>query len=340
MHQKIFPVVDLHCDLLSYLIEGPGRSPLDPASRASLPAMKQGNVAVQVLALFVPNNSHAPSICRNQVTKFLEIQKNHPEYIEPYDPTKHLYSSKDGKTQCIAAFENSSGFCSETDPIDVGLKELAAMKKKLGPIAYISMTWDGENRFGGGVGSKTGLKQDGLRLLEWMDQKQIPIDVSHASDFLIDDIFNTIDKKGYTLPVIASHSNMRYITDMPRNLPDELASEIIHRKGLIGLNFFCHFSGGKTPTDLLTHIEHAFALGAQSALCLGADFFGDIDFPYIKEKYKSDKCFYEELGNSSCYPRFFDMIRQGLQIPEVAIEKIAYSNADSFFKELLTKQAM
>ena len=196
------------------------------------------------------------------------------------------------------------------------------------------MTWDGENRYGGGVGAKIGLKEDGKRLLEWMDSKQIAIDLSHASDYLIDDIFNTIDKKGYKIPVLASHSNMRSVTAMARNLPDELAVEIIRRKGLMGMNFFCHFSGGKNAKDLLKHIEHAFMLGGQNALCMGADFFCDADAPSIKAKYNSTMFFYEELANSSCYPHFFAMAREGLNLKEKELQAISYKNAETFLSAL------
>lgn len=303
-------------------------------SRASLTQMRGGNVALQVLAIYVSNNDQAPASCRQQIARFLQLEKLYPQYIDPFNPDDLVKESSPKKTQVIAAFENASGFCSENDSIDIALKELEKMRKQLGNIAYISMTWDGENRYGGGVGAKIGLKEDGKRLLEWMHSKQIAIDLSHASDYLIDDIFNTIDKKGYKIPVLASHSNMRSITAMARNLPDELALEIIRRKGLIGMNFFCHFSGGKNAGDLLKHIEHACMLGAQNALCMGADFFCDVDAPSIKDKYNSTKCFYEELPNSSCYPYFFSMAKQALQLKENEIQAISYKNAENFFSTL------
>lgn len=334
MAQKNLPVIDLHCDLLSYLIEKPGRSAFDPPSRASIPHLQQGSVAVQVLAIYTPAGGYEAT--RKQLKHFIALQKDYPLHVEIYSHDKPLSLPK---VQILAAFENSAGLCRDTETVDVALSELEEMRKKLGPIAYISLTWDGENRYGGGVGAKVGLKEDGKRLLEWMDGKHIPIDVSHASDYLIDGILNTIDRKGYTLPVIASHSNFRTLSSWPRNLPDEFASEIIRRKGLIGLNFFCHFSGGTQAVDLLKHIEHAMGLGAQNTLSLGADFFGDEDFSHIKTKYNSDKCFYEELGNSSCYPYFFTMVRAGMKLHEDLIENIAHKNAESFYKGVLSKQA-
>ena len=61
--------------------------------------------------------------------------------------------------------------------------------------------------------------------------------LSHTSDALAHDIFNHIDKHKLAVPVIASHSNFRSVSDHVRNLPDEIANEIVNRNGLIGMNF-------------------------------------------------------------------------------------------------------
>ena len=325
-----YPVIDMHCDLLSYLNDGPGRSPLDPQSRASLPMMQQGKVILQVLAIYVPNTSTAPAICRKQIQSFLHLQQHYKNYIQAKE-TPLLSEDRDPSLiHIMAAFENAAGFCADSDPITSALASLELLQKQLGSIAYISLTWDGENRYGGGIGSPTGLKEDGKRLLESMNEKQIPVDISHASDYLAYDIFNLIHKKNMTIPVLASHSNMRAITPMARNLSDELIKELIHRKGLIGINFFRHFSGGKQARALSEHIQHALSLGAEDVLCCGADFFEDADPSYIKEKYKSTDCFYQELSNSACYPHFFDILEEELSLQKSIIEKIAYKNAHAF----------
>ena len=126
---------------------------------------------------------------------------------------------------------------------------------------YVSFTWNMENRFGGGALTTVGLKDDGKRLLEVLATNRIAVDLSHASDRLAYDIFNYIDKHKLDMKVIASHSVMRAIHHAPRNLPDEIAKEIIKRKGIIGLNFIAKFIGPDMK---------AFPNTSTGCLCLGA----------------------------------------------------------------------
>lgn len=333
-----YPIIDMHCDLLSYLNDGRGRSPCDPEARASLPFMQQGGVILQVLAIYVSNTSDAPLKCRKQIQSFLRLEQEYKKYIQPKEIPLLNEDRDPSLIHIMPAFENAAGFCSETDPIGSALNELDKFRNQLGSIGYISLTWDGENRYGGGVGSSIGLKEDGKQLLEWMNERQIPVDISHASDYLAYDIFNLIHKNNMSLPVLASHSNMRAISPMARNLPDEVIKELIERNGLIGINFFRHFSGGKDPRALSYHIHHALSLGAEDVLCCGADFFEDADPIYIKQKYNSAECFYQELGNSSCYPHFFDILKEELSLEEKILEKISYKNAYRFLRHQLDKK--
>ena len=143
-------------------------------------------------------------------------------------------------------------------------------------ILYVSLTWNHENRFGGGNASQVGLKRDGELFLDYLSEQRVAIDLSHTSDALAHDILNYIDRKGLKLTPIASHSSFRSIKDCPHNLPDDLAREIIRRGGMIGINFVRHFIGDR-PEDFLEHIHHGIALGAENSLSLGADFYGGVE---------------------------------------------------------------
>jgi microsomal dipeptidase-like Zn-dependent dipeptidase len=339
MTKAPIPVIDLHCDLLSYLSHAPERSPFDPISRCSLLQMIQGQVALQVLAIFSPESHQAIAKCKKEIDLFQNIMISYPSHVASLQLNQLESSFQNKKVQILPAFENSAGFGLPTDPISSILQELTKIKKCLGPIAYISLTWDEANRFGGGCRSNLGLKDDGKDLLAWMNEAHIPVDVSHASDFLIADICNEIDKKSYSLPLIASHSNFRSILAKPRNLPDEFAKEIIKRDGVIGINFFKHFSHGDSPTALLEHMHHALSLHGENNLCFGADFFADIDFPYLKHKYQSESFFYEELCDSSCYPYIVEQLRDHISMSYDLIEKILFKNAQSFFQKSILLQS-
>ena len=318
------PIIDLHCDLLSFLAENPSHTIYDDKSNASYPQMQQGGVAVQVLAIFTPNTSNS----------FIEANKQ----INLLDTILHsgkfsLFSKSNRNPssviQVFPAFENALGFCSDSMTLEQGFAYLESVLARFSRILYISLTWDGENRFGGGNGSRIGLKEDGKILLQWMSGKKIALDFSHTSDFLADDLLNYIDKKSLDVPVLASHSNLRSITNKERNLPDFLAQEIITRKGLIGLNFFAPFLG-ENPMSITKHVQSLLSLGAENSLCFGADFFPNLLADYVRSKYQTDLCFFPEIGNSSSYPKALSLLQSHLHLSQEMLKKIAFDNAFQF----------
>ncbi len=317
------PVIDLHCDLLCYLQMKQGRTPFDPLSRASFSQMKEGGVRLQTLAIFTYTKPGSTESAQQQIEIFSQLPHRYPDQYEFFTGTDFS-----DKIAIVPAFENASGFCEEDEPLEKGLARLQHWYRQLKRILYISLTWDHENRFGGGNASTVGLKEDGKQLLRWMDGKRIAVDFSHTSDALAFDILNFIDKQGLKIPVLASHSNFRAITNVARNLPDELAQEIIRRQGIIGFNLFSPFIGASDSNNLLKHVEHGLKLNGQNALAFGADFFNDADFPGAKEKYKSDTLFFPNFGDASTYPHMLQLFEQKLR-PAIAAE-----NSLNFFKTI------
>ncbi len=190
-------IADFHCDLLSYLERGEGRSADDPQSRASIPLLKAGGVVFQTMAIFSKTNSDSVRCGAAQFNIYQTVIKNQ-------------------EIKTILAIENGSNFCGEGDNLKAGLKRLDEWAGQT-RIAYISLTWNEENRFGGGNQTKIGLKPDGLELLRCMADLDIAIDLSHTSDRLAEEIFNAIDRHRLVLRPIASHSNFRAVADVPRN---------------------------------------------------------------------------------------------------------------------------
>jgi len=332
MKKAEIPIVDLHCDLLSFLAHKPGRSPDDPLSRCSYPQLRQGGVKLQTLAIFSQTGPDSVKEGCKQVDHFLKLLSNYPTQFTrlqfPLIPQSPL-------VQILPALEGASSFASETEPLQDPYDRLQAYIEAIGPLFYISLTWDGENRFGGGNRTQIGLKDDGKRLLEWMSGKGIALDFSHTSDPLAYDLLNFIDKQSLDLPIIASHSNFRAISDFPRNLPEEIAREIIRRKGLIGLNFFSSFIHPTDPSALLRHVEYALSLGAEEALCFGADFFCDADAPNLLQKYQRTEAYYPGLSDASVYPDVLGGFSQKLRLKEEQLLKIACQNASKFITRFI-----
>jgi microsomal dipeptidase-like Zn-dependent dipeptidase len=320
-----YPIIDLHSDLLSYLQEGKGRTPYDPASRGSFSQLKAGGVKLQALALFSHFRPGCTQIVREQLKLLKALTIQYPTECALYHPTM-----PSPNIQLIPAFEGGAGFSEESEPIAQSLARLEQIQEEFSHILYIGMTWDGENRFGGGVGFDCGLKEDGKRLLDWMAGKNIAIDFSHTSDSLAEGILTYIDQETLSIPVLASHSNFRAITDLPRNMPDWLAQELIRRKGVMGINLFAPFIRKNDPNALFRHIEYGLSLGAHDALAFGADFFCEADFPSLK-KYQTDTAFFPEYPDAGCYGSILNQCASRLNLSEEQLHKIAHRNAERFF---------
>ncbi|MBF8456138.1 membrane dipeptidase [Kaistella sp. G5-32] len=321
------PVIDLHCDLLSYLTR-PNSSIYNTEDMGcAVPFLKEGNVKLQIMAIFAPveTNSHEFGLKQSEIFKNLNEEENElyrfeQQHLETFQTNENI--------GMLASVESGSAFCDETMPLKEGFANLERIIDNVGSIMYISFTHHAENRFGGGNYSTAGLKNDGKALIDYLHNRKIAIDFSHTSDALAYDILEYITKENINVPIIASHSNYRPVFDHPRNLPDDIAKEIIHRKGLIGLNFVRAFVNPEKVEALEEHVAHGLSLVAEDAICYGADYFFTKDNPD-----KSRIPFYfKEHGNAGCYPEINKVFEK--QFGAEQASKISSENALSFLERL------
>jgi membrane dipeptidase len=298
-------IANFHCDLLSYLEQDPKHTPYDLQCRTAIPQWEKGGVVFETLVTYVQT---APGCSKTGEKQFQLFKK--------------LKVPKTIRT--VLAIENASCFLAEDEPLELAFSRL----EEWSPFVYISLTWNDENRFGGGNATQVGLKADGQEILKWMSEKKIAIDLSHTSDPLAFDILNFIDQHRLKITPIASHSNFRTICDHPRNLPDELALEIGRRGGLIGLNFVRKFLGSSGPTDFITQVEYAASLNLLDHFCFGADFFYD----GLSSSLDPLKPFFiSGYDDASCYPKVIELLKTILSSEQ--IEKIASTNLLAYIRE-------
>ena len=202
------PVIDLHCDLLSYLNRSNSNINNTEDIGCAIPYLKQGNVKLQVMAIFASTEaeSHQKGIEQSEIFKSLCSENNEFFRFEK----QHLENfGQDEKIGILASLENASAFCDEDLPLRKGFENLERIIENVGSLFYIGLTHHLENRFGGGNFSNAGLKDDGKSLLEFLDNKNIALDFSHTSDALAYDMLNYISKQNLNIPILASHSNYR-----------------------------------------------------------------------------------------------------------------------------------
>ncbi len=323
------PVIDFHCDLLSYLESVPNATPYDSAIGCSIPAMKEGNVALQIMAIYTATEKGSTESALQQSIIFKKLLDEYSEDLTLLDEVDDLDSiSTSSKVGILASIENASGLCEEDQPLDEGFENLEKIIENTERILYIGLTHHTENRFGGGNYSQAGLKDDGKELLEYISGRKIAIDFSHTSDALAYDILDHISKNNFDIPILASHSNYRKVLDHPRNLPDELAKEIINRNGLIGINLVRAFVNKEDPNVIYNHIDHGLQIGGKDSICFGADYF----FPGTLPDPSRAPYYFAGQETSACYPSMLETISQR-HSPEIA-QRIGSENAINFLKRI------
>jgi membrane dipeptidase len=115
-----------------------------------------------------------------------------------------------------------------------------------------------------------GLSPQGKEFIRALEEHHIYADVSHLSRKGFWDLYDMAQR-----PIVASHSNAGRICNHRRNLSDEQFCAIRDSGGVVGMNYYSDFVGGKADLDtMIAHIEHFWELGGEKTVCLGGDLDG------------------------------------------------------------------
>ncbi|MCL1674757.1 dipeptidase [Elizabethkingia meningoseptica] len=319
--------VDLHCDLLVYLMNSEHKID-NREMRCALPYLQEGNVKVQVMALYTATEKGSIANGIRQSEIFADLLKRDDFFLvnkESVDPIENYNG-----VGIVAAIENASNFCEEDMDLDEGFKNLDQIVQTTNGVLYMGITHHHENRFGGGNMATAGLKDDGKVLIDYLADQKMAIDLAHTSDQLAYDIFNYTSQRNYKMPILASHSNFRTVYPNNRNLPDELAKELIERRGLIGMNFIKDYIHKTNPEMLYDHIAYGMEMGAEDYIAYGADFYYDKLNPAYPR-------FFDTLGNAAVYPDINEKL-ENMYSSEIA-DKISHKNALNFMKKVFSMKS-
>jgi len=201
-------------------------------------------------------------------------------YASTYDQAMLIRDRKDLE-KYLSAIENTQ------EGITGGLLGIEGLHCLEGDIHFLQTLYDKgvrmaspfhlfDNELGGsahGV-SQAGLTDFGKEVIREMNRLGMVIDVAHASEKALDDIFSLT-----TRPVVTSHTGAKGICDNGRNLSDKHLKAIAETGGLIGIGLWdaaiCepdYRMAAKTMRYVadLTGVEH---------VCLGSDFDGAVTTP-------------------------------------------------------------
>lgn len=293
-------LIDTHNDIPSFTVDGAdiGNS---PKNQTDIPRLRQGGVgavffSVYVAAKYVDGNHSA-----NRALEMIDTVKH--DIIDRYPDTFQLALTAEDierahRKHKIAALMGVEGGHAIEDSLRL-LRDFY----RLG-VRYMTLTHTNTNNWADSSGDITdakiqhhnGLTEQGKEIVREMNRLGMMVDISHVADKTFWDVLETS-----RAPLIASHSSARAVTNVPRNMTDDMIRALAQKGGVIQVNFYCSFVSQKsadapkdapvraTLSDVVAHIDHIRQIAGIDAIGIGSDFDGI-------------ECAPEELDDVSRFP--------------------------------------
>lgn len=319
----MYNIVDLHCDTLLNCMFKEQYSLRRNDGHISLEKLKQGQVAAQCFAIYVPTNKNA----ENAGLK-LGPYDYYKETLSRY--RKEIAQNSDLITATTSINDIKRNICSgklsailtieDAEPLDGKIERLKEFHDD--GVRMIGLTWNWENCVGYPNSTdpeimNKGLKPFGIECIKEMNRLGIAIDVSHLSEGGFRDVCRYSES-----PFIASHSCALGLCDHTRNLSDEQLRAIADKGGVVGVNFCSIFlrkdSLHTTIDDIVTHTRYMVDKAGTDVIAFGSDFDG------IESTL--------EFKDASGFHLILDALSR--YYSDDIIEKFAHGNALNTFKQI------
>jgi membrane dipeptidase len=285
-------VIDTHNDITSAITDDGfdmGAKDTSGKNQTDIPRMKEGGLDADFFAIYVAakyaKEGGAARRALDMIDGVYEQARRHPESLEmafTSDDIRRIH--KTGKIASLMGIEGGHA-------IEDSLSALRQFYR-LG-VRYMTLTHTNTNNWAdsaGGINNPAekrhgGLSDFGREVVREMNRLGMMVDVSHVADDTFQDVIETTQA-----PVIASHSSCRALTNVPRNLTDDMLKALAQNRGVVMINFYNGFinteyarPGAQAPAKpanvatmemLIQHFEHAIKVAGIDHVGIGSDFDG------------------------------------------------------------------
>src|ERR1041385_4062302 len=235
-------VIDTHNDVTTpmtnddYDLSGPPPTPY----RTNIERMKKGGLTAEFFSLYVKPwyVEHGGSARRtlDMIDSVYRAVERHPNDLMIATSVANIRRAK--RTGKIAALMGIEGGHAIEDSLPT-LREFY----RLG-VRYMTLTWNNTNNWADsnrGPKKHNGLSDFGKEAVREMNRLGMLVDISHVSDDTMNDALDVS-----TARIIASHSSARALSNVPRNIPDDILRRIAKNGGVVQVNFYSLFVDEKT----------------------------------------------------------------------------------------------
>jgi membrane dipeptidase len=299
-------LIDLHNDVTSFTVDGMDIGKPNPSKHTDIDRLRRGGVGAQFFAVYVSGETVKTKTAAHRTLEMIDTVRH--DIIERYPKEFTLAltaadieaARKSGKIAALMGIEGGHA-------IEDSLRVLRDFYD-LG-IRYMTLTHSNTNNWAdssgdftkAGVKHHNGLTELGKQVVREMNRLGMMIDISHVADKTFWDALSASQA-----PLIASHSSCRAVTNVPRNMTDEMIAALAKKGGVVHINFNCGFLSQATATgetalekklgkyeeaafkaayasgqipkatmkDVIAHIDRAVKVGGIDAVGLGSDFDG------------------------------------------------------------------
>jgi membrane dipeptidase len=232
-------LIDMHADTVQRMVdEGADINMRLADGHLDAARMKDGGLDAQFFSIWVEpqffggGGRSAVERADKQIAAVRALAERHPETWELATTAADIRRiSAAGRLAALMGLEGGYAIDERLENVE---KYYRLGVRYMSPAWSVSLSWAGSS--GDAAGETRGLNEFGRAVVREMNRLGIMVDVSHVSDKTFWDIVETSTK-----PVIATHSGVRSIVNVPRNLTDDQLRALARTGGLCAVVFYPRF---------------------------------------------------------------------------------------------------
>lgn len=242
-------LIDTHSDTSSATVDGFDIATKDSPHMEDIGKLRAGGVSAQFFAAYVAAKYAKDHTAAHRTLEMIDtirddIVAKHPDTFELAVTAADIERiHRQGKIAALIGIEGGHGI--EDSP------RLLRDYFALG-VRYMTLTHTNTNNWAdssGDINDSTvphhnGLTDLGRQVVLEMNRLGMMVDISHVADKTFWDVL-AVTKA----PVIASHSSCRAISNVPRNMTDDMIRALAKNGGVIQINFACEFLNQKSADE-------------------------------------------------------------------------------------------
>ncbi len=235
-------LIDTHNDVTSATVDGLDIGKLRAKGHTDVVRMKQGGMGAQFFAVYVAASYAKDKTAAHRTLDMIDTVRH--DIIEAHPNDFYFATTADGILEAhrqhkIAALMGIEGGHAIEDDLRL-LRDFYALG-----VRYMTLTHSNSNDWADSSGDENkphnGLTPFGKDVVREMNRLGMIVDIAHVADKTFWDALETS-----AAPIFSSHSSCRALSNVPRNMTDEMIAALGKKGGVVQINFSCGFLSQKS----------------------------------------------------------------------------------------------